>query len=41
MVQSSGDGASISDGLLKRMDKNENNIMDSIKDINLINKDIN
>lgn len=41
VVQSSGDGASISDGLLKRMDKNENNIMDSIKDINLINKDIN
>lgn len=41
VIQSSGDGTSISDSLIKRMDKNENNIMDSIKDINLINKDIN
>lgn len=41
VVPSSGEGASISDDLLKRMEKNENNILDSIKDINLINKDIN
>lgn len=41
VVQSSGDGGSIPDGLLKRMDKNEGNILESIKDINLINKDIN
>lgn len=38
--QGANDDGGLQDSLLKRVEKNENNIMDNIKDINLINKEI-